>query len=67
MYEQVRIEEKAHFYTKEKDIVDSYSREKEKAGYTVKVVPVEPLGYVVESSIWINFKKGERKDDYFKN
>lgn len=53
MDEQVKIEEKAHFYTEKKDIVDGYIREKEKQGYTVKVEPARPKGWVVSSYIWL--------------
>lgn len=53
MDEQVRIEEKAHFYTEKKDSVDNYSREKEKQGYTVKVESAQPKGWIVSSSIWL--------------
>ena len=53
MNEQVRIEEKAHFYTEKKDIVEKYSIEKEKQGYIVKVEPAQPKGWVVSSYIWV--------------
>lgn len=53
MDEQVKIEEKAHFYTEKKDIVDGYIREKEKQGYAVKVEPARPKGWVVSSYIWL--------------
>ena len=53
MDKQVRIEEKAHFYTEKKDIVDKYAKEKKKQGYVVKIRHVSPKGWVVESHIWI--------------
>lgn len=53
MNEQIRIEEKAHFYTEKKDTVDKYSREKEKQGYTVKVESAQPKGWIVSSSVWL--------------
>lgn len=56
MDEQIRIEEKAHFYTEKKDIVDKYAREKEKQGYKVKIEKVAPKGYVVVSYYWISFE-----------
>lgn len=62
MNEQIRIEEKAHFYTEKKDAVEQYAKEKEKRGYTVKIHETNPLGYVVVSNLWICTRvKG---DDY---
>lgn len=55
MNEQIRIEEKAHFYTEKKDLVDKYAREKEKQGHKVKIEKVDPKGYVVVSHVWIAF------------
>ena len=53
MDEQILIEEKAHFYTEKKNVVDNYSREKEKQGYTVKVESAKPKGWVVSSDVWL--------------
>lgn len=49
--EQIRIEEQAHFYTEKKELVDSYSREKEKQGYSVKVYPAQTKGWVIISHL----------------
>lgn len=57
MDEQVRIEEKAHFYTKKKEWVDQYAREKEKHGFKVRVVPAEPKGWIVVSTLWLGYSK----------
>lgn len=54
MNEQIRIEEKAHFYTEKKDIVEKYSIEKEKQGYIVKVEPAQPKGWVISSLYWVD-------------
>lgn len=62
MNEQIRIEEKAHFYTEKKDVVEQYAKEKEKGGYTVKIHETNPLGYVVVSNLWICMS--EKGDDY---
>lgn len=53
MDEQIKIEEKAHFYTEKKYTVDEYCREKERQGYTVKVDSAHPNGWVVSSHIWL--------------
>lgn len=49
--EQIRIEEQAHFYTKKKELVDRYRREKEKQGYSVEMYPVGPIGWIVTSHL----------------
>lgn len=51
--EQIRIEEQAHFYTEKKELVDCYRREKEKQGYSVKMYPVNPKGWVVTSHLYL--------------
>lgn len=53
MNEQIRIEEKAHFYTEKKDFVDDYIRKKKEQGCFVEVESVWPIGWVVSSYIWI--------------
>ena len=53
MDEQIRIEEKAYFYTEKKDCVDNYVRKKKEQGYFVEVESVWPIGWVVSSYIWI--------------
>lgn len=52
--EQIRIEERAHFYTEKKELVDRYVREKEKQGYSVEVYPTQPKGWVVTSHLHLD-------------
>lgn len=57
MDEQVRFEEKAHFYTEKEDWVDQYAREKERHGFKVKMEKIEPKGWVVTSILWLGYSK----------
>ena len=56
MYEQVLIEEQAHFLIQNKDIAERYAQEKKRQGYKVKIVEAEPMGYIVSSYLWIGFE-----------
>lgn len=56
MGEQIRIEEKAHFYTDEKKIPETYARAKKQQGYKVKTEVTQPKGYIVTSTIWIDLQ-----------
>lgn len=57
MNEQVRIEEKTHFYTDKKDTVDWYAKYKKMRGYRVRVETAQPKGWVVISTIWLDISE----------
>lgn len=57
MNEQVRIEEKTHFYTDKKDTVDWYAKYKKMRGYSVRVETAQPKGWVVISTIWLDISE----------
>lgn len=57
MNEQVRIEEKAHFYTEKKDVVNWYAKDKKMRGYQVKIESTYPKGWVVSSYKWFDISE----------
>lgn len=56
MDDQIRIKEKAHFYTEKKNIVELYANQKTKQGYKVQIKPASPKGWVVNSYIWLKLE-----------
>lgn len=55
MDEQIRIDEKAHFYTETKYVVEKYASFKRKQGCDVRITPAKPKGWVVISHFWCTF------------